>query len=77
MLWREKALAFNRPQWLFNGYFYFFSAIFVLAMDFWAWGKVQPALWGIPAWIFYFVTLSAIQSIGMVHLIRNGHQKAM
>ncbi len=77
MLWREKALVFNWPQWLFNGYFYFFAAIFILAMDFWAWGKVQPLLWGIPVWIFYFVTLSAIQSIGMVHLIRNGRQKAM
>jgi hypothetical protein len=74
MLWSEKALVFNRPQWLFNGYFYFFSAIFILAMDFWAWGKIQPLVWGIPSWIYYFVVLSAIQSIGMVYLIRH-HQR--
>ena len=75
MLWRTNALRFDWPQWLLSGYFYFFSAIFILAMDFWAWGKVQPVVWGIPVWIFYFVILSAIQSIGMVYLIRSRHRK--
>jgi SSS family solute:Na+ symporter len=73
MLWREKAISIRMPRWLLNGYFYFFSAIFILAMDFWAWGKVQPLVLGIPLWIFYFVALSAIQSIGMVYLIRKDH----
>jgi hypothetical protein len=73
MLWKAKALEMYKPRWLSNGYFYFFSAIFVLALDFWAWGKVQPLVLGIPVWIFYFVALSAIQSIGMVYLIRKDH----
>jgi SSS family solute:Na+ symporter len=73
MLWKAKALEIYKPRWLSNGYFYFFSAIFVLALDFWAWGKVQPLVLGIPVWIFYFVALSAIQSIVMVYLIRKDH----
>ena len=40
-------------------------AIFVLAMDFWRWGQVPSLVFGWPSWIFYFVLLSAAQTVVM------------
>jgi hypothetical protein len=40
-------------------------------MDFWAWNRATPMFLGIPAWIFYFALLSALQTVGMVLLIRS------
>ena len=71
MLRKESRLSITAPQWLSNPYFWLFSGIFVLAMDFWAWGKVEPTLWGIPLWVGYFVILSAMQTVVMLRLIRN------
>jgi hypothetical protein len=45
-------------------------------MDFWAWGKVEPIIFGIPLWVGYFVVLSALQTVVMVHLIRKEQQAA-
>jgi hypothetical protein len=44
------------------------AGIFILAMDFWAWGKVEPIVWGIPLWVGYFVFLSALQTVVMLKL---------
>ena len=64
-----------RPAWLSNRYSYLFVGIFILGMDFWAWDRAAPMLFGIPSWIFYFVLLSSAQTAGMALLIRS-HQKA-
>jgi SSS family solute:Na+ symporter len=70
LLWKENRLKFSAPQWLSNPSFWLLAAIFVLAMDFWAWEKVKPTLWGIPLWVGYFVILSALQTIVMIYWIR-------
>jgi SSS family solute:Na+ symporter len=64
-------IALKRPGWIGNRYVYLFGAIFILAMDYWAWNKAQPLLAGIPAWIGLFVLLSAVQTVGMVYMVRN------
>ena len=70
LLWHERAIEYVMPDWLVNPYFYIFSGIFVLAMDFWAWGVSRPLLLGIPLWIGYFALLSAIQTIVMFIWVR-------
>ena len=70
MLWQTKALRIRLPLWLFDRYVWVFLGIFILAMDFWAWDKNGPLFWGIPMWVGYFVVLSALQTIGMVLLVR-------
>ena len=67
---RKDALAMSTPAWLSNRYVYLFMAIFILGMDFWAWGRTRPLFLGLPAWMFYFVVLSALQTLGMVLLRR-------
>jgi len=69
LLWREKALHIYKPDWLYNRYVWLLFGIFLLAMDFWAWGKVEPVFFGVPLWVGYFVILSALQTIVMVYLI--------
>jgi SSS family solute:Na+ symporter len=71
LLRRESRLTITAPQWLANPYCWLFAGIFVLAMDFWAWGKVEPIILGIPLWVGYFVVLSVLQTIVMLRLIRN------
>ena len=39
-----------------------FLFIFVLAMDWWQWGRTPYLIWGWPAWIFYFLFLSGLQT---------------
>lgn len=70
LLHREKELSLYRPVWMASPYFWTFAAVFVLAMDFWAWGAVGPTFMGLPMWIGYFVLLSAIQTVAMVALVR-------
>jgi SSS family solute:Na+ symporter len=70
LLQRENALALGRPRWMGNPYFWVFAAIFALAMDFWAWGATGPTFMGLPVWMGYFVLLSAVQTVGMVLLVR-------
>jgi len=69
LLWREKGLHIYKPDWLYDRYAWLFFGIFLLAMDFWAWGKVEPVFFGIPLWVGYFVILSALQTVVMVYLI--------
>jgi hypothetical protein len=45
-------------------------AIFVLAMDFWAWGKREPVFLGVPLWVICFVLLSALQTGAVACMIR-------
>ena len=73
-LWKEGRLEFNMPEWTTNIYFWLCTALFVLAMDFWAWGKIDPTIMGIPIWVGYFVILSALQTIVMIYLVRQEAQ---
>ena len=70
LLWREKELHIRMPQWVYNKYVWLFVGIFLLAMDFWAWGRVEPVIFGIPLWVGYFIILSAMQTIIMIFLIK-------
>jgi SSS family solute:Na+ symporter len=68
--WKEGRLKISAPRWLTSPYFWLYAGIFVLAMDFWAWGKVEPTLWGIPLWVAYFAVLSALQTVVMLRMIK-------
>jgi SSS family solute:Na+ symporter len=63
--------------WLRDPYLYRFLIIFVLAMDVWSWNRVEPIVFGIPAWMFYFVALSAIQTVVMVYWVRTTKRSAI
>jgi SSS family solute:Na+ symporter len=69
IMWREGMFGFAMPAWLSDPYFYLILGIFILSMDFWAWGRSSPQLLGVPLWMGYFVILSTLQTIIMVKLI--------
>jgi len=58
------------PSWVFSRYFVLMSAVFILGMDFWAWKKSTPLIFGVPWWMGYFVFLSLVQTVGMVLMVR-------
>ncbi len=70
MAFKEKRLSIGIPAWLQSRYLYLLTGIFLLAIDFWAWDKPGPMVGGIPAWIFYFILLSGLQTAVMVFWIR-------
>jgi SSS family solute:Na+ symporter len=69
-LWQEKMLQLRLPEWIYDRYVWLFAVIFILAMDFWAWDRSEPIIFGIPLWVGYFVVLSALQTAVMVHLTK-------
>jgi len=73
LLRREKELHTRMPQWLYNWYVWLLFGIFVLSMDFWAWGRIEPIIFGIPLWVGYFIILSAMQTIIMIFLIKKAN----
>ena len=76
LLGRSAEIAFRRPEWLGNRYLYLMGAIFILGMDYWAWDRAQPLIIGVPAWIGFFVLLSAVQTVGMIFMVRaNGSRQ--
>jgi len=56
--------------WLKDRHVLMQAAIFALAMDFWAWGSMQPLFGGLPLWVGYFVLLSVLQTAAMAYMIR-------
>jgi SSS family solute:Na+ symporter len=70
VLWHEGGLHMRVPGWLSDPYFYLMLAVFILALDFWAWGKAYPQWAGIPMWLGYFVVLSGLQTVLMIRLVR-------
>ncbi|MBU1275025.1 MAG: sodium:solute symporter family protein [Proteobacteria bacterium] len=58
---------FSRRGWLA---LVLFGGIFVAAQDFWAWGRVGQTLAGLPLWAWYFVGLSALQTVFSVWWLR-------
>jgi len=71
ILLKRGELAFVVPAWLKSPCFYLLTGIFILAMDFWAWGMIEPIFMGIPWWMIYFIVLSAMQTMVMVYLVRS------
>ena len=68
--WRRQALRLSLPAWARDHYVYLLGAVFILGMDFWAWGRVYPVIMGIPVWMGYFIVLSALQTVAMLYLLR-------
>lgn len=67
-------IVFRHPVWLANRYVYLMGAIFILGMDFWAWNKAQPLIAGVPAWMGFFILLSAVQTVGMIYMVRSAEK---
>jgi SSS family solute:Na+ symporter len=63
--WKEGAFEIRIPDWLSSPYTYLLGLIFILGIDFWAWGRVYPIIGGLPGWTWYFVGLSILQMIVM------------
>lgn len=62
---QEGDVSLKIPTWLLNPYFYVLTAIFLAAMDFWAWEKTTPLFLGLPVWIGHFILLSGLQTLAM------------
>lgn len=58
------------PAWLRDPFFWILTALFFLAMDFWAWGRTCGLILGLPVWIYYFIILSALQTAAMYFWVR-------
>ncbi|MGD8953960.1 MAG: sodium:solute symporter family protein [Desulfobacterales bacterium] len=69
LVWREGAVIFFWPAWLRSPFTFLLGSIFILSIDVWSWNKTQPLLGGIPAWIWYFVGLSALQTAVMAVMV--------
>lgn len=52
-------------QALKSPWLYVFGALFAAAMDFWRWNTAPDLIWGWPSWVFYFLALSAVQTVLM------------
>jgi SSS family solute:Na+ symporter len=73
---RTGSLSLSRPQWTRNPYTYLLGLIFLLGIDFWAWDRTGPLVLGMPAWIWYFVGLSALQIWVMAMMVRRAEAAA-
>ncbi len=67
---RDGGLDLRLPGWLADRYTWLLAGIFLLGIDFWAWGKAQPIFFGLPAWLWYFVGLSGLQVIVMGFMVQ-------
>ncbi|MGB5984958.1 MAG: sodium:solute symporter family protein [Desulfobacterales bacterium] len=67
---REGRLRWRVPGWFQDPYVWYFSGLFGLSLDYWAWEAVGPLFFGMPYWIGYFVLLSALQTGLMLGLLR-------
>ena len=70
LVWQEGELSVQAPGWVRDPYFCSFLLLFLLAMDFWAWGSSHPQWAGMPLWLGYFVLLSGLQTVLMIGLFR-------
>jgi SSS family solute:Na+ symporter len=70
VLWKEKAWHPQWPLWIRNPYLMAMTGLFILGIDFWAWGRVRPLIMGLPWWLGYFVVLSGVQMLFMWFMLR-------
>jgi hypothetical protein len=73
--WRDGELSVKIPGWLLDPFFYLLFAVFVMSIDFWAWGKYMPQWVGFPMWLGYFIILSALQTFFMIKLLQRNRNK--
>ena len=71
----EGRLSIRLPRWTRNPFVYLFSALFISAVDVWAWGAHEPFVLGLPLWVWYFVGLSCIQIIIMMLMVRSHRRR--
>ena len=74
LVWKERAWRLQWPQWLSNPYLYVMIGLFILGVDFWAWGRVRPLFMGVPWWLGYFVALSGLQMIAMWFMMKKDYE---
>jgi hypothetical protein len=43
-----------------------FATLFVLSIDFWAWGWVEPSLFGLPYTIIYIIVLESLLFVAFI-----------
>ena len=43
-----------------------FGVIFVLSIDFWAWGSARLTVLGFPWWVWYFIALNILLTLAMI-----------
>jgi SSS family solute:Na+ symporter len=67
---RDGTLNLRLPRWAANRFTYLLASVFLLGIDLWAWEKVQPVFFGLPAWLWYFVALSVLQVVIMKFLVQ-------
>jgi len=67
---RRGGLHPSLPGWARDPYVLSLGALFVLALDYWAWEVKGPLLMGLPLWAWYFVLLSAVQTALMLGMTR-------
>ena len=72
LLIKNNAVSYGLPGWMKSPYSYILILIFLLGMDFWAWNKNSPMIFGVPLWIGYFTVLSALQTAVMAVWVRKG-----
>ena len=58
------------PRWLTDPFTILLAALFVMAVDVWAWNRTGPFFLGLPFWIWYFIGLSAIQVAVMALMVK-------
>ncbi|MFW2368033.1 MAG: sodium:solute symporter family transporter [Desulforhopalus sp.] len=73
---RSESLRLAIPGWVKDRYVWIFGLLFVLSLDFWAWGATGPLFFGVPYWLCYFVLLSVLQTIVMAWLIKGNRPSA-
>ncbi len=75
LAWRKRQLRLFLPRWVKSPYVPVFGLLFLLGIDFWSWGRIYPLLAGLPAWIWYFGGLSALQMGIMGMMIARENKK--
>ena len=62
------------PFWFPNKknivWYLIFVLLFVLSMDFWAWDKTKPLVFGLPFWVFYYVFITLLVSFVFFLFVR-------
>lgn len=60
----------NKKSWRRTGLpFLVFGALFLLGIDFWAWGSDRPLILGFPWWVWYFLGLNVLVMAAMGWLL--------
>jgi len=53
-----------------------FAVLFILANDFWAWGRTPVILLGLPLWVWYSIVLGFALALAYALVLRTGEGPA-